>query len=84
MKECCCSTNAMDFLGMALIHSVWLLAILGVFVELAMARAGSARHRCLLATVGVIMMPVLSGLAYFGVQLSLLRSGSRVLLRGLL
>lgn len=72
MTECCCSTNSMDFLGMALIHSVWLFAILGVFVELLMARVGSARHRCLLATIGVIMMPVLLGLAYFGVQFSLL------------
>lgn len=70
MKECCYSMTSMDFLGMALIHSIWLVAIGGVLVELVMARVASARSRCSLATISVILMPVFSGLEYLCVQLS--------------
>jgi beta-lactamase regulating signal transducer with metallopeptidase domain len=70
MKECCYSMTSMDFLGMTLIHSISLIAIGSVFVELVMARVPSARSRCSLATTSIIMMPALLGLAYFGVRLS--------------
>ena len=70
MKECCYSMTSMDLFGMAVIHSIWLIAIASVFVELVMARVASARSRCSLATISIITMPALLGLAFFGLRLS--------------
>lgn len=70
MKECCYSMTSMDLLGMAVIHSIWLIAIGGVLVELVMVPVASARSRCSLATFSVILMPAFLGLAFYGVQLS--------------
>lgn len=70
MRECCFSMTSMDLLGMAVIHSLWLIAIGGVLTELVMARVPSARSRCSLATICVILMPLIPGLAILCVKWS--------------